>query len=90
MLGFSFTDKSQSVALRSDHVRIVEESILGSILVNLLPVLGTALLAGSMCGEDSVGDNAEAQLLAALLFVSIFVFLMPVRSLLPSKPGLPC
>ncbi|RGP76725.1 membrane bound cation [Fusarium longipes] len=55
----------------------VQASILGSILVNLLLVLGTALVATSVTGVDMTCNTTEAQLLACLLFVSIFVVLMP-------------
>ncbi|EXL47801.1 hypothetical protein FOCG_10323 [Fusarium oxysporum f. sp. radicis-lycopersici 26381] len=65
------------IALRNNHVYIVQASILGSILVNLLLVLGSALLAGSVTDVDLLCNTAEGQLLACLLFVSVFVVLMP-------------
>lgn len=66
------------IALKNDQIYIVQASILGSILVNLLLVLGSALLASSVTDVDFVCNTAEAQLLACLLFVSVFVVLMPV------------
>lgn len=68
------------IALRNNHVYIVQASILGSILVNLLLVLGSALLAGSVTDVDLLCNTAEGQLLACLLFVSVFVVLMPVSA----------
>ncbi|KAH7310652.1 Sodium/calcium exchanger protein-domain-containing protein [Stachybotrys elegans] len=65
------------VALVNNHIRIVQASILGSILVNLLPILGSALLASSLPGQNPNYNTNETQLLACLLFVSVFVFLMP-------------
>ncbi|KAH6951818.1 hypothetical protein DER45DRAFT_492813 [Fusarium avenaceum] len=65
------------IALKNDQIYIVQASILGSILVNLLLVLGSALLASSVTDVDFVCNTAEAQLLACLLFVSVFVVLMP-------------
>ncbi|ENH74976.1 Vacuolar calcium ion transporter, partial [Fusarium oxysporum f. sp. cubense race 1] len=65
------------IALRNNHIYIVQASILGSILVNLLLVLGSALLAGSVTDVDLLSNTAEGQLLACLLFVSVFVVLMP-------------
>lgn len=59
-------------------MRVVQASILGSILVNLLPILGTALLASSVVDQEPLYNTNEAQLLANLLFVSVFVFLIPV------------
>jgi Ca2+:H+ antiporter len=67
------------VALVNNHIRIVQASILGSILVNLLLILGSALLASSFRNFEPLYNTAETQLLSCLLFVSVFVFLMPVR-----------
>ncbi|KAH6692354.1 vacuolar calcium ion transporter [Plectosphaerella plurivora] len=65
------------VALINNQIRIVLASILGSILVNLLLILGSALLASSMSDSEPTYNTAETQLLSSLLFVSVFVFLMP-------------
>jgi Ca2+:H+ antiporter len=67
-----------SVALVNNHIRIVQASILGSILVNLLLILGSALLACSMADLEAVYSTQGTQLLGCLLFVSVFAFLMPV------------
>ncbi|RBR24285.1 uncharacterized protein FIESC28_02775 [Fusarium coffeatum] len=67
------------IALKENKIYVVQASILGSILVNLLLVLGTALVASSVAGVDMMYNTAEAQLLACLLFVSIFVVLIPLR-----------
>lgn len=56
----------------------MQASILGSILVNLLLILGSALLACSMAGLEAVYSTQGTQLLGCLLFVSVFTFLMPV------------
>ncbi|KAL6916964.1 hypothetical protein FSHL1_008362 [Fusarium sambucinum] len=65
------------VALVNNHIRIVQASILGSVLVNLLLILGSALFASSMSGIDPHSSMEESELLAALLFVSVFVILIP-------------
>ncbi|KAK0388851.1 hypothetical protein NLU13_5094 [Sarocladium strictum] len=65
------------VALVNNHIRIVQASILGSILVNLLLILGSALLACSMADLEGVYSTQGTQLLGCLLFVSVFAFLMP-------------
>ncbi|KAJ3455327.1 hypothetical protein MRS44_013927 [Fusarium solani] len=65
------------IALANNQIYIVQASILGSILVNLLLILGSALLAGSIVDIDPIYNTVEAQLLACLLFVSVFVILMP-------------
>ena len=74
-----------SVALANNQVRIVESSILGSILVNILLILGSALLACSLLDTQTVYGTAGTQVLGCLLFVSVFVFLMPVN-ICPSIP----
>lgn len=59
----------------------MQASILGSILVNLLLILGSALLANNLIPNNvPICNSNETQLLACLLFVSVFVFLMPVRT----------
>lgn len=68
----------RSIALKEDKIYVVQASILGSVLVNLLLVLGTALVASSVAGADMMYNIAEAQLLACILFVSVFVILIPV------------
>lgn len=73
-----------SVALVNNHIRIVQASILGSVLVNLLLILGSALFASSMSNIDPHSSMEESELLAALLFVSVFVILIPVSSLILS------
>ncbi|TQV97748.1 hypothetical protein V2A60_006522 [Cordyceps javanica] len=65
------------VTLVNGHVRIVQASILGSILVNLLPILGSALIGADTTGGDDSLDSTETQMLACLLFVSVFVFMIP-------------
>lgn len=73
----------RSIALANDQIRLVQASILGSILVNLLLILGSALLANRLSNQKPVLNSAETQLLACLLFVSVFVILMPVCSCVP-------
>lgn len=72
------------VALVNNHIRIVQASILGSVLVNLLLILGSALFASSMSNIDPHSSMEESELLAALLFVSVFVILIPVSIYLSS------
>ncbi|RDA94978.1 hypothetical protein CP533_0109 [Ophiocordyceps camponoti-saundersi (nom. inval.)] len=64
-------------ALAHNHVGIVQGSILGSVLVNLLLILGSALVVGSAADGEPSYNAADAQLLACLLSVSVFTFLMP-------------
>ncbi|KAM0328661.1 hypothetical protein ACHAQA_005073 [Verticillium albo-atrum] len=66
------------VALVNNHIRIVQASILGSIIVNLLLILGSALFASTFSRHEASAPSASnTQLLSCLLLVSVFVFLMP-------------
>ncbi|KAK2013586.1 Ca2+ transporter [Colletotrichum eremochloae] len=65
------------VALKHDRVRVVQASILGSILVNLLPILGVALFVNGFRYDGPVLNFVETQLLSCLLVVSTFVLLIP-------------
>ncbi|KAM5360144.1 hypothetical protein ACJZ2D_013959 [Fusarium nematophilum] len=65
------------VALVNNHIRIVQASILGSVLVNLLLILGSALFAASMASDDPECSMEESELLASLLGISVFVILIP-------------
>lgn len=67
-----------SVALVNNHIAIVEASILGSILVNLLLILGSALITSHARNFKLSQDTNGTQLLGCLLFVSVFAFFMPV------------
>ncbi|OHW95137.1 vacuolar calcium Ion transporter [Colletotrichum incanum] len=65
------------VALKHKQVHVVQASILGSMLVNLLPILGAALCVNGLRHEDPVLNVVETQFLSCLLFVSVFVLLIP-------------
>ncbi|KAK6364864.1 hypothetical protein LTS17_011768 [Exophiala oligosperma] len=64
-------------ALYHDKFEVVQASILGSILVNLLLILGISILAGSFYNHEQRHDQDEAQGLACLLSVSVFSLLVP-------------
>lgn len=68
----------RSIALKHNQIQVVQASILGSMLVNLLPILGTALCVCGVAGQEPILDTPETQLLSCLLFVSVFVLLIPV------------
>ncbi|KAL6355240.1 hypothetical protein LRP88_11489 [Fusarium phalaenopsidis] len=56
-------------------VRNAENRIEADVLVNLLLILGSALLASSMSSHDPHCSVEESELLACLLFISVFVIL---------------
>ncbi|KAK1517083.1 vacuolar calcium ion transporter [Colletotrichum costaricense] len=66
-----------SIALKHNQIQVVQASILGSMLVNLLPILGTALCVCGVSQQEPALDTSETQLLGCLLFVSVFVLLIP-------------
>ncbi|KAK1676163.1 hypothetical protein BDP55DRAFT_661912 [Colletotrichum godetiae] len=65
------------IALKHNQIQVVQASILGSMLVNLLPVLGTALCVCGISRQEPALNTSETQLLGCLLFVSVFVLLIP-------------
>lgn len=75
---FSNVHTRCSVALANGHVRIVQASILGSILVNLLLILGSALLACGVADVETSYSTSGTEVFGCLLFVSVFAFLIPV------------
>ncbi|KIW95586.1 calcium/proton exchanger [Cladophialophora bantiana CBS 173.52] len=64
-------------ALYHNQYEVVQASLLGSILVNLLLILGVAILAGSFCHQEQSHSKEDAQALACLLSVSVFSLLIP-------------
>ncbi|KAK1516645.1 vacuolar calcium ion transporter [Colletotrichum paranaense] len=65
------------IALKHNQIQVVQASILGSMLVNLLPILGTALCVCGVSQQEPALDTSGTQLLGCLLFVSVFVLLIP-------------
>ncbi|KAI1295735.1 hypothetical protein F5Y03DRAFT_302698 [Xylaria venustula] len=65
-------------ALRYGHIRVVKSALVGSILVNLLLILGTSIIAAEFQPADLVYDMNNAQALACLLSLSVFSILIPM------------
>ncbi|GAW20933.1 hypothetical protein ANO14919_104460 [Xylariales sp. No.14919] len=65
-------------ALRHNHIRVVKSALVGSILVNLLLILGTSIIAAEFQPADLVYDMNNAQALACLLSLSVFSILIPM------------
>ncbi|KAI1427086.1 hypothetical protein F5Y12DRAFT_738552 [Xylaria sp. FL1777] len=65
-------------ALRYNHIRVVKSALVGSILVNLLLILGTSIIAAEFQPADLVYDMNNAQALACLLSLSVFSILVPM------------
>ena len=65
------------VALRQGHVALVEASITGSILGNLLLVLGMAFLAGGIGRRSQKFRRTAATNATAMLFLAVVALVMP-------------
>ncbi|KAH7025686.1 Sodium/calcium exchanger protein-domain-containing protein [Microdochium trichocladiopsis] len=68
------------VALKEGKVHIVQGALVGSILVNLLLVLGCAIIVGDFLAADleQQFDVSHAQALACLLALSVMSILIPI------------
>ncbi|TCD70925.1 hypothetical protein EIP91_000831 [Steccherinum ochraceum] len=64
-------------ALMQDEVRIVQTSLLGSILSNLLLVLGCSFLAGGFYAPESTFQATAAQASSSLMTLSCITLVIP-------------
>ena len=64
-------------ALRSHLVRVVEAAVIGSILGNILLVLGLAFLAGGLRNGVQRFDSGRARTIAALMLLAVASMLIP-------------
>jgi Ca2+:H+ antiporter len=74
------------IALVKNEIRIVQASLLGSILANLLLILGMAFLLGGLRYREQIYNSTVTQMSACLLSLSVMSLLLPVRfNHLPSE-----
>lgn len=66
------------IALVKNEIRIVQASLLGSILANLLLILGMAFLFGGLRFREQVYNSTVTQMSACLLSLSVTSLLLPV------------
>jgi Ca2+:H+ antiporter len=64
--------------LGKTHFRLVKSSLLGSIFVNLLFILGAALVFAGWNKEELVFDRKRTQMLMLFVMTSILCLLVPV------------
>ncbi|POS82617.1 hypothetical protein EPUL_004305, partial [Erysiphe pulchra] len=64
-------------ALMNDEIRIVQASLLGSILANLLLILGMCFLVGGLRYLEQLYNSKVTQLSACLLSLSVMSLLLP-------------
>ncbi|RKF75922.1 putative vacuolar calcium ion transporter protein [Golovinomyces cichoracearum] len=65
------------IALQKGQLRIVQASILGSILANLLLILGMCFLIGGLKYREQLYNSNVTQLTACLLSLSVMSLLLP-------------
>ncbi|KAL9613225.1 MAG: hypothetical protein Q9167_002241 [Letrouitia subvulpina] len=69
-----------SMALVKGHLRIVKSSLLGSILANLLLVLGMSFLIGGLHYREQLYNNTATQMSACLMSLAVLSLLIPLKS----------
>ncbi|KAL8909087.1 MAG: hypothetical protein Q9207_000421 [Kuettlingeria erythrocarpa] len=65
------------IALVKTHLRIVQASLVGSILANLLLILGMAFLIGGLQYQEQLYNSTVTQLSACLLCLAVLSLLIP-------------
>ncbi|KAK3072695.1 hypothetical protein LTR53_006353 [Teratosphaeriaceae sp. CCFEE 6253] len=69
------------IALVKNEIRIVQASLLGSILANLLLILGMAFLFGGLRFREQIYNSTVTQMSACLLSLSVMSLLLPASQL---------
>lgn len=67
------------IALVKNEIRIVQASLLGSILANLLLILGMAFFLGGLRYREQIYNSTVTQMSACLLSLSVISLVLPVR-----------
>lgn len=65
------------IALRQNQITVVQASMLGSILSNLLLVLGSCFIVGGLRYKEQFFNQTAAQTMGSLLAVSVMALLLP-------------
>jgi len=66
------------IALFQNQIRIVQASLVGSILANLLLILGMSMTIGGLKYQEKIYDSLVTQMSSSLLALSSLSLLMPV------------
>jgi Ca2+:H+ antiporter len=67
--------------LREGHLRLVLSSLLGSIFVNLLFILGLAIMAGGYKHRDQTYNKKTTRMLIYFMNIGVLSLLIPVPSM---------
>ncbi|ETS81209.1 hypothetical protein PFICI_06211 [Pestalotiopsis fici W106-1] len=65
------------IALAQNKIRIVQASLLGSILANLLLILGMAFFLGGLRFQEQIYNSTVTQMSACLLSLSVISLVLP-------------
>ncbi|KAK5242644.1 hypothetical protein LTR40_012709, partial [Exophiala xenobiotica] len=65
------------IALVKNELRIVQASLIGSLLANLLLILGMAFLIGGLEYREQIYDSTVTQMSACLLALAVLSLLIP-------------
>lgn len=65
------------IALKENQITVVQASMLGSILSNLLLVLGSCFIVGGLKFREQFFNQTAAQTMGSLLAVSVMALLLP-------------
>ncbi|KAL9055102.1 MAG: hypothetical protein Q9162_003772 [Coniocarpon cinnabarinum] len=68
------------IALAKDQISTVQAAIMGSILANLLLILGMAFLFGGLRYQEQFYNSTVTQMSACLLSLSVVSLLLPLKS----------
>lgn len=74
------------IALVKNEIRIVQASLLGSILANLLLILGMGFFLGGLRFREQVYNSTVTQMSACLLSLSVISLVLPVCSISLTMP----
>lgn len=72
------------MTLSEGHVRVVQSSLIGSILVNLLLVLGLSIVIGGINYKEQVYDTTTTHLFVSLMNLTVFSLVIPVSHMYTS------
>ena len=72
------------MTLSEGHVRVVQSSLIGSILVNLLLVLGLSIVIGGINHKEQVYDTTTTHLFVSLMNLTVFSLVIPVSNMCTS------
>jgi Ca2+:H+ antiporter len=76
------------IALVKDEIRIVQAALLGSILANLLLILGMCFLFGGLRFREQIYNSTVTQMSACLLSLAVTSLLLPVSSAFRAETNL--